>query len=207
MKKSPALSSEAVLVTDLVGDPENYIPSDITRPWADEVLIRDTQWRLGIQRWRIDVIPRKGERTTICDGDMRDPTVEVNDEIEPDRIHLTIKLEKHNLRIHLAYDEVKIMEDIKHWTEIPGDKKRLEEDLVAVGKLTNDSESFRKGEGIRKQIDGLARDEARLKPKIDKYDLSKNTAVAKLSLTIVVKLGDKLTLDVASLGEFATHKP
>ncbi len=197
LKGSPVRSTKAIPLTHLEWQPKNCKPSDLTRPWADEELLGDTQWRLGIQRWRIDVFPRKAGRTTLCEGDNRDPSSEVNDTIEPDRIHLKMKLEKHKVLIHLERKENEIAGDRKHYNDLKTD---LEKALGEVRKQSNDPEGAKK-------IDDLAKAEASLKPRIDRYELLSNIADAELSITVVMRLGEKLTLDVARLGEFATPKP
>ena len=208
LRDCPILSAKAISLVHSGRQPAGYKPRNLTSPWANEEPLRDTLWRLGIQRWRVDAFSRKGERTTLCKGDFRDPPAEVNHEIEPGRIDFKVKLEKHNLHIHLDFEEGKILDEQKYWKELPDKKKRLDQKLVDTAKMTGDPEGTRKMEAeIRKQLEDLEKEKKDLNHKIRTYDLINDCAKAELSITIVMKLDNGFMLDLARIGEFATPAP
>lgn len=206
LKGSPALSTKAIRLLHRGPEPTDYRPRHLTMPWADEEPLRDTQWRLGIQRWRIDVFPREGDRIKLCGGDNKVPTAEVSQDLVPNRINITINIDKHNASIHLNFKGSEISSDKNRWHEIQHEKERLEKHLTELGKPSSDHEGEGKREEIRKQLNGLGKEEIDLKPRIDEYERFKSIVDSELSMTIVMRVGDKL-VDVARLGTFATPAP
>ncbi len=186
----------------------DYKPRHLTKTWADEDSLTDTHWKLFIQRWQIDVVTQTEPKKTMCEGMNEDFKPDIKYDIEPERIHLKLKLEKHSVRVNLDFEEVKIKDEEQEWKQLPGKKRSLEKNLSEFNQGSSDSDgvSERKAQ-IERELRELEKRQNELGPRIDKYNLINSVKSADLSCTIILQLDNTTVVDVARIGIFAIPEP
>jgi hypothetical protein len=208
LRSPPTLSAKPIPLVEAGPQPVGYKHRRLIRAWAHEDLLRKTLWKLRIRRWRIDVFPENGRKTTFSEGNNADLVTRIEKQIVPGRIDLKLAIEKYNIQIDLDFDEGKIMDDFDHWDDISRTEKVLREELDAMSKQEVDPESNRKKEAeIRRDLENVKKERAELGPRIEKYHQVRNNFGSELSLVVGLVVNDKIIIDLAHIGHFATPTP
>jgi hypothetical protein len=184
---------------------DDFKPRDLSLRWADRKALEDTNWKLGIRRWRIvSRLQRSGPETVIAEGNQDKPALKVEQDIIPDEVRLKIEIDRmklHLVHLHIEFDKYEIPKKRNERRALI-DQDRKDRGRLAELKGTSEAEEIQAIEARISENKGRLEESERKKALDDHLHRSEQT---DLRLVLSVQVDDvhgPKIIDVARFGEF-----